>query len=490
METREKLKRSKVSDKKEQIPVDHTATGISSSSSSSLTTYASISGTGPLLEVKDFSTDFQSFFDRDINNLFVHMKGFVSDSIFRNRADDRNNHSLVRNTCISFGDAGKDIKKLAELLKIRVTEDVGSECVVTPLANCFKDRLDDLSVRNDRIKLEAVNALSSLVLGLTGFHPAPTKIIENDYAFIFVSFHYLKHVQKHLFGLSYDDYCGSSRIRSDQKGALINQLKAFNTPSASELFLGLIEKMLEKVVLKISEKSNGKELLAQSARTFFFSMPKAVEKSYPVQRRVILSAKAKKRLGRNPKAKPTVQEQTLVESVSRPVLDPKKYTTEREKSIIKRFNAKLNSLSSFVPEINSADGRLRLTQARDLVRAMQDKARSVNHRLAARKQKVHDHLKAVSKRKIASLVSDDEKKLEARREFTPKEWEEAFESIDKSDFEVALVDVYGTADPDKLNLRDMCRYIWALPPISAATLASSLSEEDDEELVDNNNKEA
>jgi hypothetical protein len=419
------------------------------------------------------------FETKDLNDLFGKLKGYVSHTPFANQANMRDSHSLVKGTALSFGEIGSTIVSTANKLGIKVTEDVGDKLIpVSKLTGAFKDStFDDEEVKNVKEHMDACNALVSLSHNLAVFDILPAFINGEDFGLIYTRYWYVRHIQKIFYGANLSDIAGVMRISNDHKNDLVNRLKVFNTVTASGLFIDLIEKIIERIVIKV-KSSNDKQLqdsFLKNCRTHFFSMAKTFEKSLPQSQKVKLTDSAKRRIARNPNARLISSDKVVQLVTVRPTIETKGFLEDKEKLVLKEFNMKLNEISKHIPEVNIGDGSARKSMISTFVKAIFSKTSHVNQVISRRKTLVHS-LMVNARRNSHDL--NEQKKIVDKVRFTPEEWRRTFNELDKSDLKNALIASFGTDDVRKLNISDLIFSIMYLSNNNAESTMLTSSEDD------------
>jgi len=426
--------------------------------------------------------DVSKYCKNNLNDSFSRLRGYVSNTTFRRQVDDRKSHQLVKNTIASFGRPGEDIVNIARGLGIKVTEDLGDSIDVNiPLISCFKSNsLITEHIKENALLSEAARQMASLAYNLSTYSELPNFYHENDLGIVFVRFWFIKHIQKVFFDSNPGDYSAVSRIPTSRQNELASKLLPFANVVAVNLFLDLIEKIVNMIVLNIKNKADtdAKNFFLGHHRTHFFSMKKTFEKVLPKSQKVKLTEAARVRLARNPryKVKDTDKSSTLV--TVRPTLDTEAYLDEKEKVRLKDFNRKLNEVSAAVPEISTADGSARKACAISLQKALFTRVASINHILAKRRNQVHAIL--VHDRE-SSADPIEKEKSEKKIPFTPSQWVKAFERLDKSDLSTALMEQFSVVDPALLKLDKLVSSLMNESASSSSKSVSSPFQREDSE---------
>lgn len=426
------------------------------------------------------------FTDVSLTSMFSKMKGYFSPSSLQNQVNMRDCHSLIKNTFNSFGFPGLDVKKLAEVLKIKVSEDQGDIIKAKDnLVSAFTDHMRSLNwaAQNDKEK-KAADQLSSLVSNLVSYSHLPDYINGNDYAYLFIHYHYVRHVQNIFFQSSISSYNSQLRIGSDHKNDLANVLAEFNHINASSTFLDLIEKIIEKIVRNIFKdfSNESKSEFLRAHQSHFLATPKAYEKGLPKVQKVKLSESAKKRMSRNSRYRVNDNDKIKTLVTTRPTLETKGFLSPDEKVELIKFNSKLNEVSRFVPDLEIPDGSVRRGVISGLVRELLQRSAAVNATIRRRKNRVHGLL--VQSRN-AIMSADDEKHHQAdlRKPFSAQEWRDAFDTMSKTDLTSVLEHNFTTRSADTLVMGDFIPSLMKMQSLEIDNRPTSLSREEDTELL-------
>jgi cell fate (sporulation/competence/biofilm development) regulator YmcA (YheA/YmcA/DUF963 family) len=416
-------------------------------------------------------------FGDNISQDFLKLKAYVSNSALINQRAMRTSHDLIKGTVKSLGFPGAFIVKLATDLGIKVTETMGTEVIAkNSLLAAFTDSgLNQNFKPADEEVGQAVNSLASLAHNLVTFSELPVFIKSDDYSFIYTRFHYVAHIQKVFYDNNISDYLSHLRIGSDHKTDLINSLKLFGTVASTELFIDLIEKIIERVIISAKKETLQTNELLRACRTHFLSLAKAYEKNLPSIKKVKLSEAAKKRLAKNSRARITDNDKITILVKTRPALETKGFLNDLEKEELSKFNTKLNELSHHIDEIPVVEGYVRRKITHNMIQCLFAKTSHVNKVISRRKTLVHQLMVDERKRSHDPL---EQKALADKTPFTPDQWRRGFSLLDKTDLKTALIESFGSERSANLVPKSLIKELMAEIPHEPSKLATSSESEE------------
>jgi hypothetical protein len=402
------------------------------------------------------------------------LKSYITNSSFSSNVDQRDRHSLIKGTLASFGKIGEDVKNLTQAVGIQLAEDLGDAVVVdNDLVASFKDsKLDDSRIKNDKVKDEAAKSLLSLIANTVSFSALPQFIDGNDSALLYCHYHYVRHIHSMIYHANIVDGKDQLRIGQDHRNDLSLKLKAFCGINASNLFVDLFEKIIEKLVMRLISIPETKQAVLNNLKTHIITLGRSYEKNLPKIQKMDWTDSDKKVLQKNPNKKLDPRRKRVVLVPHRPTLDIKGFLTPSERENLHKFNVKLNSVSS---HFNENQITLEVGARRKFVqtfqRLMVAKIAVVQRTISRRKNLIYNKLNS----KRASFFSEEE--IKERKPFIPAMWNDEFKQLDKSDLKNALIIAFGTDKSELLDLNTVVPEWGNSPTFPSSKIASSDSEQ-------------
>jgi hypothetical protein len=412
----------------------------------------------------------------DLSSITIKLTRLHYGAVLKTQEKDRKSHSLFKGTLKAIGPFSDPILNLCKMFDIKITEDQGDEIQQNKqLLEAFTNEglNKDWNPRSPQERI-AVQQLSDLHYFLVNYNELGRYLDSSNVAQIYVRFHQIKHIQKIIFSADVHSYISQSRVGSDRKNELNTAVMSwFGSSIATNLYLDLIEKIIEAFVVNESRDKEKTNKILSAHRTSFIGITKAYERTLPLAQKKTLKPNIQRQLSRNPKLKLKETDYNITNTVHRPVLDTTGFLTTDEKSQLAALNRELNEFGAHIPDLISADGSARRAYITSISSKHSSNVSAVNRTIRTRKSAVHSIM--IGERKANNVPNKDANG--SLIPFSKEEWRNAFDLLDKSDLQLAIT-THLCLGENNFSMTKYCQTLASFPPNADLSINISSSEDD------------
>jgi len=338
--------------------------------------------------------------------------------------------ALPKNFDACFGQTGATLRALIQVLGIKVVE---SAVTLDPTQYQWSRVLSDPTsesmeaLKKSDPKQELSNALLNLIEAVE-FLTSPHIVVESRPGIDFVRFLMCKsHQEQYNSKLQSVEstFKYTSKTQKVFEDMLMNLTP--NLPEVARVLCTILERIVQHFFLPVGEKAY--KAVNKVIDSFYVEDRSVMARSYNTTTKQRLTSEGKKVLQR--KGKPQPRHYEPYQAIVKPSIETSKVpVTTEELTVIKSINQQLQTLETHCVLPKTNNQKLRKNSAHDIITLYHEKCRKVERVFTARRQQIHNSLKADRQKALdARNASDKERLTDRSLPFTSDEWKAATERL-------------------------------------------------------------